>query len=571
MTCRKSSFGAGTILGALVLSAVVVAGASAGYVDTVLSTSDLENYWRFEEDSGTTAVDLVNGNDGTYTHVFGDPHKLGEPGLSPALGFAGMIPDNKSVEFVYSSGRSVMSAANGAVIGDPVAGPTFADGISELTMSMWLRPIYGGEGYVAGFGQSSGARYVFSILKTGTNDLRIYVKADNGGQIATSVRVWDSAADYDWHHLALVWDGAAKRASFYLDGQQVIDEIDGSLSANLAVPYEFVVGRDHTGNTRNLGGGVDELALFGRALSGVEIQGHYDSRLVPDAAPAGGYATTVAGTPNLRHLFRFGEVGPFTGGTTAADSLGGKTATYVHGNVAGPAPTVGAAGPLPTDNAMIGFSTTNPAAGLNNGGKNHMLLSDPDTLGTKSFAAGEVTELSLAYWFHADPSQGQQWLAGYTNNSQPTRYNFIARRQNDGIRFYVKDADGDQFPGGGFTIPEFQVTDDDWHHLVMVWDGVGNEFRAYLDGGDSEIIRSGNNVDGALFAPQEFSIGADVAGAGNSFLDGAIDELAIFDRALSAAEVDQLYDAAFVPEPSSMALLALGLAAMTACRFRRRK
>jgi hypothetical protein len=59
--------------------------------------------------------------------------------------------------------------------------------------------------------------------------------------------------------------------------------------------------------------------------------------------------------------------------------------------------------------------------------------------------------------------------------------------------------------------------------------------------------------------------GAQPTGALVDGLVGAIDELVIYDRALSAGEVSDHY--ASVPEPGTMTLLSLGLLAV--CRFRR--
>jgi hypothetical protein len=72
-----------------------------------------------------------------------------------------------------------------------------------------------------------------------------------------------------------------------------------------------------------------------------------------------------------------------------------------------------------------------------------------------------------------------------------------------------------------------------WHHLAMTWDGAST-VTGYLDGAvDHTYATTGFAVDKAT----PFVIG-DVNGS--NFLTGDLDELAYYDRALSAAEVTAL-------------------------------
>jgi hypothetical protein len=59
-------------------------------------------------------------------------------------------------------------------------------------------------------------------------------------------------------------------------------------------------------------------------------------------------------------------------------------------------------------------------------------------------------------------------------------------------------------------------------------------------------------------------------GAADRTLNGQLDELAFFDRCLSGAEIEALWEAALVPEPTSLALLAVGLGCLLGARLRRR-
>ncbi len=126
----------------------------------------------------------------------------------------------------------------------------------------------------------------------------------------------------------------------------------------------------------------------------------------------------------------------------------------------------------------------------------------------------------------------------------------------------------------GIKIDNFQTdvaagtfSADTWHHLSFTWDrntGAGDGvIRLYVDGSDVGGTTAGTwdsftIADAARFGKEL---------VGTRYFIGSADELAIWDRTLSAGEVDAQYTAAIVPEPATMSLLALGGIAM----LRRRK
>lgn len=95
--------------------------------------------------------------------------------------------------------------------------------------------------------------------------------------------------------------------------------------------------------------------------------------------------------------------------------------------------------------------------------------------------------------------------------------------------------------------------DAQWHHLAVVYSGTA--LSIFIDG-----VQKATG-DRALNTPfSAFTLGADLEAGGSATpFQGVIDDVSIYDRALSPTEISQLASAAPVPEPSAYAVIS-GLA-----------
>jgi hypothetical protein len=83
-----------------------------------------------------------------------------------------------------------------------------------------------------------------------------------------------------------------------------------------------------------------------------------------------------------------------------------------------------------------------------------------------------------------------------------------------------------------------------WHHFVGIIGGTNqSNMSIYIDGILSNGIAGPNN--GTFYQPTQNSwyIGADTSGSVNSLWNGLLDDVRIYNRALSASEVQALYNA----------------------------
>ncbi len=91
-------------------------------------------------------------------------------------------------------------------------------------------------------------------------------------------------------------------------------------------------------------------------------------------------------------------------------------------------------------------------------------------------------------------------------------------------------------PQGSPLVSEFVISDGDWHHLGLVWDG--SRRRLYADG--TEQVRDNKPQNGLDSADGGLYFGAGNGLDPNTFWSGLIDDVRIYDRALSAEAVSQL-------------------------------
>ena len=132
---------------------------------------------------------------------------------------------------------------------------------------------------------------MFSVMVDETKSFRHFSK-DEQREVQTaglarvyySEPIWDLSRSGQWMHIAAVYDPVKRRVAQYVNGEQVSShEITEKFHIG-----KLSIGAAEIGNwgqpfretpafaVRNLNGAIDEMAIFGKALSSDEIQDLYE-------------------------------------------------------------------------------------------------------------------------------------------------------------------------------------------------------------------------------------------------------------------------------------------------------
>jgi flagellin-like protein len=428
------------------------------YYGNPSATSDgaqLKGIWHFDEGSETTTYDNSgNGNNGTL--VNGPTWTSGK--IESAVNFDGTddyvsVPDADSLDF--TTAMTVMAWVK----------------LDDITADHWVASK---SGYVDGefatwrIGYISWSGFVFLF------------------------REWDGVVSSTtfpttgtWYHIAATYDGS--HTKIYVNGV-----LEGTLAYSTPIEvtdYPLYIGSGSWAETPELffDGTIDEVRVYDRALSAVEISDIYNM-------------TFIRVLDNTNAIWHLDEVS----GTTAYDSSGNNHNGTLLPSGSGPTWTSGE------------FANALSFDGID----------DYDNVGD---LGARPIKGTISYWMKSDAvvSSRNTMSTGGAGNigfrfEQATGGGFVVAIGND---------------GGSFTGHPYSTSlqASIWYHVVLTWDSSQSKVWGYLNGvqkfADSQSLWATNLA--------QVKLGV---GFGSRWFDGILDEVAIWNRDLSAGEVLDLYN-----------------------------
>jgi len=318
--------------------------------------------------------------------------------------------------------------------------------------------------------------------------LQFHIRRSNGAY--QTVYLNQNFTGTGWHHFVGAFESSSNYLILYVDGEKVAAE-----STNEPITYDTSKGVTVGGNSNVAGfdmiGSLDLVRVYERYITPEEVALLYEE-----------------GAGGLLAHYKLDE----KSGTTATDSSGnGFDGTYSG------APVLGEAG-------VYEKSTQ-----FNVSGKSDYLQLPEELI-------DGLTDVSVSFWIKTTRTGSQSILSSAGDSALNEFLVFFSSHTN--LALYIKDK--------LVSWKLESIADDQWHHFTIVMDGSANKLTVYRDGkslGTKSHGTSGNplqvSTGGLMVAQEQDCIGG--CFDTNQLFRGHLDELRIYSRTITAAEVADLY------------------------------
>ena len=422
-------------------------------------------HYKMNDNAATQVViDSVGGNNGTSVRNTSLMHN--DSGNPPNLG--GCLTFNGSSDFV-----------------DTYYQEDFGTG--DFSIALWMYPTNFNDHYNA---------IISNSVYGGTWDGLNMSGSDNLGGLNFSVAGIDivtpsgTIIDNSWYHLAMVRNNGIVNG--YINGALVVS---GSAPGTVTVARSILIGLNQDGTyPRPFTGSLDDIRIYGRALTANEVQSIYNV----------GLGTEDDGISN--GLSPIGLVAHYKMNDNKAD----KVVIDNTGNA------MGTSGYNDTEDMSVAGVSASTGTALSFGSGDYIDASD-------SYLPAGASPCSIFCWVNVVNNSAYHSILAYGSGVSTTvRYFCVA---NDGTLYF---SDGNT-PARGVA----NVATGTWKHIGLIYDGNATQF--YVDG-----VPDGTPTAN-IFATVLGSLKMGVWFEGGNLMLGSVDDIRIYNRALTPAEIAILY------------------------------
>lgn len=414
-----------------------------------------------------------------------------------------MTPSNLPPFYSYGPGRygaafATMSSTYPVVPASPSldVGPG-----AGLTVEAWVS-------YNSGFplvewnsGTGTQGVYVAYSSSRGPGYLEANL-VDTQGQSHLLISPFINPVYQQWRHVAVTYDRTSGQAALFVNGAVVTQTNLGSFTprttGNLYFGYRPT--GPYSGSGSRLNGWLDEIAVYRRALSASELRCVY-------RAGAAKYPAALACVPPAE-----GIVGWWRGESNAVDSVQANHGVYYPGQ-------------QPT------YVTGQVGKAFTTGSGRYVVIRSPQGLDV-----GKGPGFTVETWINpTNTTIGAIFGWGDSAAGVALDYFSLASAPIPNLQARLVDTNGITRL---ITTPGSLVKTGIWQHVALSYDRTSGWATIYLNGAPITATNLGS------FTPRTSgSLNLGWRPSGNYFF-GAIDETAVYNRALSAPEINAIYQAA---------------------------
>ncbi|TSC89923.1 MAG: thrombospondin N-terminal-like domain-containing protein [Parcubacteria group bacterium Gr01-1014_3] len=418
---------------------------------------------------------------------------------SSSSGNSGTLTSGATIDPGVVGQSLKLDGANDYVsVGDPASG-VLDFGTGNFSSSFWIRAVESAANIIIGKRQS-GAPFVGYLIYHDTANIAIQL--NDTAQTPYGLGAFTTACLQQWCHVVVTINRSTNQAIYYLNGALVATVDISATTGSLDSTGGFSIGRDDPDGAALYAGLLDEIRMYNRAISAAEVAYLYNKN-----APEKRTQQNV----NKNNSFGDGLVGfwPFNGadvsGTTATDlGSGGNNGTLTGGPIVYPG-LVGQA---------LKFDGTN----------DHVNITAPTVLQSSS-------TFTVSLWAESPSYKANPMALAIRNGTDPNQlfalYPYDTTNGNGARVFYSGASIINQNNGS--------IANTGWHHFLFV-SRSSTDHELFVDGSSVGTSATSKTLPATL---TNVTIGAWEPNA--QWYSGSIDEVRVYDRALSAAEVAALY------------------------------
>jgi hypothetical protein len=372
---------------------------------------------------------------------------------------------------------------------------------NSLSIEGWVRPR--GDGYCIFWrGDNRPGMDPYFIGMWGNNNIKFQICDQDGNTVTVGTYLTYN----QWTHVAATLDGSTGTMSIYTNGVLADQTVTAVRPFGDLIPEDSPgVGIGNLNDGQNnfpFTGDIDEISLYNRALTTAEIQSIYN------ASSAGKCPPSCTPAPS-------GLVGWWPGEGNANDIVGMNNGLLE--NVTFTSGVVGQAFACDPNNFPYGTYT-----GI-------QIPDQPAYVLTNS--------LSIEGWIRP---RGDGYCIFWRGDNRPGLDPYVLSMQgNNNLRFYIEDESGNSaFVGTNINYNQ-------WYHVAATWDGESGIMKLYINGQLASQTVTAVRPFGDLIPGDSPGVGIGNLNDGqNNFpFTGDIDEISLYNRALSAAEIQAIYNA----------------------------